>query len=106
MIASVSWGRIVELWDAAGSGKPLQTLKGHSGEANGMAFSQGGKMLASRSWSDRKIKLWDTESGKLLQAVKLVNYSAWTRIILSEPFSVGPSRWREIILAALRVSTG
>ncbi|KAL8284638.1 hypothetical protein RB600_009181 [Gaeumannomyces tritici] len=44
-------------WDAY-----LQTLEGHSGGVNSVAFAHDGKTLASAS-SDNTIKLWDTATG-------------------------------------------
>jgi WD40 repeat protein len=58
----------VKLWDA-GSGKVLQTLKGHESCVNGVAFSRDGKTLASAS-RDKTVKLWDAGSGKVLQTLK------------------------------------
>jgi WD40 repeat protein/serine/threonine protein kinase len=47
----------VRLWDV-GSGEARATLKGHSNLVGGVAFLDGGRMLASGS-RDRTVKLWD-----------------------------------------------
>ena len=59
--------RTVKLWDAS-SGAELQTLGGHLGSVNTVAFSPDGKTLASAS-SDRTVKLWDASSGAELQTL-------------------------------------
>jgi WD40 repeat protein len=60
----------VRLW-AAGSGAALQTLEGHSGPINAVAFSPDGKLLASASYNDNDtVRLWDAGSGAALQTLE------------------------------------
>src|SRR5262245_12102110 len=62
----------VKGWDAV-TGEDLLTLKGHTGEVNGVAFSPDGKRLASgcgEVGSPGEVKLWDAESGKLLHSLR------------------------------------
>ena len=47
----------------------LQTLEGHSGAVNSVAFSHDSTRLASASW-DRTVKIWDTSSGACLQTLE------------------------------------
>lgn len=47
----------------------LQTLEGHEGEINSLAFSADGSTLASAS-VDKTIKVWDTMTGQCLRTLK------------------------------------
>ena len=50
-------------------GSLLQTLEGHTGSVNAIAFSSDGKQLASAS-DDGTVRLWDAATGAALQTLK------------------------------------
>ena len=53
----------VRLWDVE-AGKPLATLRGHTGAVTALAFSHDGRNLASGSW-DTTVLLWDLRRVRL-----------------------------------------
>jgi WD40 repeat protein len=59
--ATAGKGRI-NLWNIA-TGKPVQTLYGHEGFINHLAFSADGKRLASAG-SDAACRIWNLEAGR------------------------------------------
>ncbi len=55
-VASASYDKTVKLWNR--KGQLLQTLQGHSGSVNSVAFSPDGQTIASASY-DNTVKLWN-----------------------------------------------
>jgi WD40 repeat protein len=60
-------GLEVKVWDAQ-TGQELLTLKGHTGEVNGVAFSPDGRRLASASGGE--LKVWDALTGQDILTLK------------------------------------
>ncbi|KAF2175869.1 WD40 repeat-like protein, partial [Zopfia rhizophila CBS 207.26] len=58
-----------KIWDAS-SGECLQTLEGHRGTVNSVAFSHDSARLASAS-DDKTVKIWDASIGECLQTLKV-----------------------------------
>lgn len=80
VIASGSNDNSIRLWDVQ-SGKTIKILKGHTSPVNTVAYSPDGKFIASGSGemrtfgekpvpSDNTIRLWDAQTGKLLNTLK------------------------------------
>src|SRR5262249_32994718 len=62
--ASVSKDKTVKIWDIT-TGHETRTLQGHHGrQTTAVAFSPDGSRLASASWEDRSIVLWNALTGE------------------------------------------
>ena len=57
LIATVDHGRLIKILDA-GTGKEINTFRGHSGAITSLDWSPDGKRLASTG-DDLTIKIWD-----------------------------------------------
>jgi WD40 repeat protein len=64
--------RVDEKWSAE-----LQTLEGHSGWVQSVAFSPDGQLLASSS-NDKTIRVWDTVTGSLQQLFEGHSGPVWS----------------------------
>ena len=73
-VAGATWNNAIQLWDRH-TGKLLKTFIGHTNintrsmSLHFIAYSDDGKRLASVGWEDRTIRIWDVETGQLLQTI-------------------------------------
>ncbi|MBI3410724.1 MAG: sigma-70 family RNA polymerase sigma factor [Planctomycetes bacterium] len=65
---AVSEPSAISLWDVV-SGKELFPNEGHAGEVNAVAVSPDGRFVASGSWKDCSIRVWDAASGRRTQVM-------------------------------------
>ncbi len=57
----------VTLWNR--DGKLIRSIKAHSGNVVSVAITPNAKIIASRSFGDKQIKLWDLNTGKLIRSI-------------------------------------
>jgi WD40 repeat protein len=62
-LASASYDKTVQVWDARTGGRPLLTYTGHSKEVMSVAWSPDGTRLASASY-DKTVQVWDARTGR------------------------------------------
>jgi RNA polymerase sigma factor (sigma-70 family) len=71
-LAGVSAFNTVHFWDVA-SGKPVRRFDGHENEITAVAYSRGGKVLATGCESSGTIRLWDPVAGKEVGRLPALN---------------------------------
>jgi WD40 repeat protein len=59
----------IRLWDPA-TGQRVATLEGHTRGIYRLAFSPDGKLLASASWQEGKVRLWEMPAGKAIRVLQ------------------------------------
>jgi WD40 repeat protein/uncharacterized caspase-like protein len=68
LVIAAGWGKEVQQWDSA-SGRPLLTLRLHSGAVKSITFASDGSTIASAGVDDT-IRLWDATSGRALHTLQ------------------------------------
>ncbi|MGO4885812.1 MAG: protein kinase domain-containing protein [Bryobacteraceae bacterium] len=92
IIVSGSADKTARIWDAA-TGRPLHTLTGHQCGVQGVAISPDAATIATASCTT--LRLWDTESGKLMATLP----AEWRSEIAAISFSPDGARLAAVSMA-------
>ena len=79
---STNQSRMGHVWDTT-TGDELVTLRGHTGHIRGIVFSPNGSQIASVSFQDGTVRIWDAESG--IQAGQLPRFKKSAEVATFTP---------------------
>jgi WD40 repeat protein len=65
-VASVSADKTARVWDVSPEGNETQTFSAHNGNLTSLAFSPDGQRIATASYDEKVVKVWDLKSNKPL----------------------------------------
>jgi WD40 repeat protein len=69
-VLATAGGGVVTLWDPA-TGRERRQVRGHTGGVDAVALSPDGTLLASGSWQDHTVRLWDAATGTPRHVIRL-----------------------------------